>query len=96
MKAFTLNDYINKKQKNLVFRSEYDREFLINAIAKMTIDLRHSAKLSQEELAKKARTTQAVIARIESGKDERVPSIALLARIAEASHARLNISFIQN
>ena len=96
MKAFTLNDYINKKQRNLVFRSEFDRELLINAIARMTVELRHSAKLSQEELAKKAKTTQAVIARLESGKDERVPSIALLARIAQASHARLNISFIQD
>ena len=96
MKAFTLSDYIEKKRKNSKFTSEYDREILINAIAKMTIELRYSAKLTQEELAKKAKTTQSAIARIESGKDERIPSIALLARIAEASHAKLNIGFVQN
>jgi len=96
MKAFTLNDYIKKQQRNPKFKAEYDRELLINAIAKMTVELRYSAKLTQEELAKKAKTTQAVIARLESGKDERVPSITLLARIAEASHARLSISFIQH
>jgi ribosome-binding protein aMBF1 (putative translation factor) len=95
MKAFTLDDYVEKKKKSSKFKTEYEREILINAIAKMIVELRYSAQLTQEELAKKAKTTQAVIARLESGKDERVPSIALLSRIAEASHARLNISFEQ-
>lgn len=95
MKAFTLNDYIEKKQKSSKFKTEYEREILINAIARMIVELRYSAELTQEELAKKAKTTQAVIARLESGKDERMPSIDLLARIAEASHAKLNISFVQ-
>ncbi len=70
-------------------------ELLINAIAKMVVDLRHSANLTQQQLAKRARTTQAVIARLESGEDERIPSIDLLARIASASHAKLNIGFMQ-
>lgn len=94
-KAFTLNDYIGKKLHNADFKSHYDRELLINAIAKMILELRQSAKLTQQQLAKKARTTQAVIARLESGEDARIPSIDLLARIAGASHATLNISFIQ-
>lgn len=95
MKAFTLNDYIGKKIKRADFKSAYDREILINAIARMTIELRHSAKLTQQQLARKAKTTQSVIARLESGEDERIPSIDLLARIASASHAKLNISFVQ-
>lgn len=95
MKAFTLNDYIKKKVKNPDFKRQYEREILINAIAKMIVDLRHSAKLTQLQLAKKAGTTQAVIARLESGEDERIPSIDLLARIATASHAKLDINFIQ-
>jgi transcriptional regulator with XRE-family HTH domain len=61
--------------------------------AKMIIELRHSANLTQQQLAKKAKTTQSVIARLESGIDERIPSIDLLARIANASHTKLNISF---
>ena len=95
MKAITLNDYIGKKLKNSDFKSAYDRELLVNAIAKMTIDLRHSAKLTQQQLARKAGTTQAVIARLESGTDERIPSIDLLARIANASQATLNISYVE-
>ncbi len=95
MKAFTLNDYIGKKLKHPDFKSQYERELLINAIAKMIVELRYSAKLTQQQLAKKAGTTQSVIARLESGTDERIPSIDLLARIASASHATLNISFIE-
>jgi ribosome-binding protein aMBF1 (putative translation factor) len=94
-KAITLNDYIGKKIKNSDFKSNYDREALINAIAKMVVELRHSTRLTQLQLAKKAGTTQAVIARLESGVDERIPSVDLLARIADASHVKLNISFAQ-
>ena len=96
MKAFTLDNYIVRKQKSSKFKVEYEREILINAIAKMIVELRYSAELTQKEWAKKAHTTQAVIARLESGNDERIPSIDLLARIAEASHAKLNISFVQH
>ena len=92
MKAFTLNDYITKKLKQPDFASEYNRELLINAIAQMITQIRHAKNLTQQQLAQKAHTTQSVIARLESGKDERMPSIDLLARIASASHARLHIS----
>lgn len=95
MKVFTLDDYIGKKLKNTDFKSQYEHELLINAIAKMVVELRQSAKMTQQQLAKKAGTTQSVIARLESGTDERMPSIDLLARIASASHAILNISFIE-
>jgi predicted transcriptional regulator len=94
-KVIKLTDYVEKKIKNSDFKSHYNREVLINAIAKMVIELRHSRKLTQLQLAKKAGTTQAVIARLESGIDERIPSVDLLARIADASHAKLNISFTQ-
>ena len=94
MKTLTLSDYIGKKLKNADFRSQYERELIINGIAKMIVELRHSASLTQQQLAKKTGTTQSVIARLESGTDERIPSIDLLARIASASHATLNISFI--
>ena len=95
MKAFTLDDHIAIELKDPEFRLHYNRELLINAVAKMIVELRRSNNLTQMELAKKAKTTQSVIARLESGSDERVPSIDLLSRIASASDARLNISFTQ-
>lgn len=61
MKVFILSNYTQKKLKHADFKSEYERELLINAITKMTVELRHSAKLTQRELARKAKTTQAVL-----------------------------------
>ena len=96
MKKITLDDFIVEQKKNdSEFDSHYQRELLINEISKMIVSLRKSVHLTQEELAKKADTTQPVIARIESGTDNRIPSLELLVRIARASHATLHLSFEQ-
>jgi transcriptional regulator with XRE-family HTH domain len=78
---------------NSEFAEHYQREMLINEISKMVVSLRNAAHLTQDQLAKKASTSQPVIARIESGTDSRIPSLDLLARIASASHAKLHLSF---
>lgn len=91
MKAITLTDVINKECKDLEFAKHFQRELLINEIAKMVVQLRQQAKLTQQELAKKAGTTQPVIARLESGCDNRIPSLELLARLAAAANTKLKI-----
>jgi DNA-binding XRE family transcriptional regulator len=97
MKKITLDLVISEQKKNdPEFAENYQRELLINEISKMVVSLRNAAHLTQDELAKKASTTQPVIARIESGTDKRIPSLELLARIAKASHAKLHISFDQD
>jgi predicted transcriptional regulator len=53
--------------------------------------LRLSHKLSQSQLAKKAKTKQPVISRLETGTVK--PSFSLLERIARATNTRLVISF---
>ena len=75
-----------------VFAEHFARETLINEIAKMVTNFRRKAKLTQKELAEKARTTQPVIARIESGADERIPSLDLLTRLASAANVRLRLN----
>jgi DNA-binding XRE family transcriptional regulator len=91
VKKITLDTLISEQKKNdPEFENHYQRELLINEISKMIVDLRKSAHLTQEELAKKADTTQPVIARMESGTDNRIPSLELLVRIAKASHAKLH------
>lgn len=94
MKIYTLDDFIKKQLKDPQFKDHYERELLINAIAKMINELRRSQGLTQTELAKKALTSQSAIARLESGEDERMPSLDLLSRIAIAFHAKLMISFV--
>ena len=65
-----------------------DAEF---ALAAAVIHARATAGLTQAELAGRMHTTQAVIARLESGRVK--PSTRTLERLAEASGMRLRISF---
>jgi ribosome-binding protein aMBF1 (putative translation factor) len=61
------------------------------ALAKAMIEERAHAGLTQEQLAERMHTTQAVIARLESGRVK--PSTRTLERLARATGMRLRISF---
>ncbi len=91
MKTVTLTNVIREECKDKEFVRHFQRELLINEIAKMVIQLRQQAKLTQQELANKAGTTQPVIARLESGTDHRMPSLELLTKLASAANVKLKI-----
>jgi transcriptional regulator with XRE-family HTH domain len=55
------------------------------------IEARAQAGLTQEQLAERMKTTQAVIARLESGRVK--PSTRTLERFAAATGMKLRISF---
>jgi ribosome-binding protein aMBF1 (putative translation factor) len=61
------------------------------ALAETLIRARTTAGLTQEQLAQRMQTTQAVIARLESGRV--MPSTRTLERLAKATGLRLKISF---
>jgi ribosome-binding protein aMBF1 (putative translation factor) len=61
------------------------------ALASTLIKARAKAGLTQEQLASRMHTTQAVIARLESGRAK--PSTRTLERLATATGTRLRISF---
>jgi ribosome-binding protein aMBF1 (putative translation factor) len=61
------------------------------AVASALIKARGDANMTQEQVAQAMGTTQAVIARLESGKIK--PSTRTLERFARATHTRLRISF---
>ncbi len=61
-------------------------------IGEQIAELRHKAKISQLELAKKVRTSRTAITRYESG-DYNNYNVGTLARIAKALHKKLKISF---
>ena len=92
-KAISLKSVIDKNLKDLDFAKLYQKEQLINSIAKMIYDIRRKTGMTQSEFAKEVQTTQPVIARLESGTDSRTPSLDLLMRIANAAGTRLNIKF---
>ena len=86
-----ISDLHKKWMKNPAYRKEYDaleEEFaLILAVAKA----RRRAGLSQAQLAKRMKTTQSTVARLESGRGK--PSTRTLSRFAKATGHRLKISF---
>jgi ribosome-binding protein aMBF1 (putative translation factor) len=61
------------------------------ALASSLIKARSEADMTQEQVAQAMGTTQAVVARLESGKV--LPSTRTLERFAKATHSRLLISF---
>ena len=65
-----------------------DEEF---ALASALIKARGDADLTQEQVAEAMGTTQAFVARLESGRG--LPSTRTLERFAKATHTRLRISF---
>jgi transcriptional regulator with XRE-family HTH domain len=86
-----LSDLHKKLMKDPEYRKEYDaleEEFaLIAALAKA----RRRAGLSQAQLAKRMKTTQSTVARLENGRGQ--PSTRTLDRFAKATGHRLKISF---
>ena len=77
-----------KDPKYMAAYNALEEEF---ALAAALIEARSHADMTQEEVAKAMGTTQAVIARLESGK--RLPSTRTLERFAKATRTRLRISF---
>jgi ribosome-binding protein aMBF1 (putative translation factor) len=61
------------------------------SLASALIKARGQAEMTQEEVAKAMGTTQAVVARLESGRT--LPSTRTLKRFADATRTRLRISF---
>jgi transcriptional regulator with XRE-family HTH domain len=86
-----LKDLKARLLKDPEVRKEYDaleEEFaVIAAVAKARL----RAGLSQAELAKRMKTTQSAVARLESGRGR--PSTRTLERFAKATGHRLKISF---
>ena len=86
-----ITDLHKKWLKEPKYRKAYEaleEEFVLAAAV---IDVRNSAGLTQQELARKMGTTQPVVARLESGRSR--PSMRTLERLAEATGSRLLISF---
>src|SRR5476651_968702 len=65
-----------------------------NAVARKIYDLRTKAGLSQRELARMVGTSASAICRLEDA-DYEGHSLAMLNRIAEALHRRVEIRFVR-
>ena len=91
MKDLTLNDYLKEQLKDSEFKKEWEKSEASYQVTRELIRARIEGKISQRQLAKKAKTTQAVISRIENMSVS--PSIGLLTRIADSLGKKLEIKF---
>jgi DNA-binding XRE family transcriptional regulator len=82
-----------KKMEDPKFKAIYDEVAAEMNIGEQIAKLRHQAKMSQSELAKKVSTSRTAIARYESGYYSRY-NLSTLIRIARALNKRLKISYV--
>jgi ribosome-binding protein aMBF1 (putative translation factor) len=82
---------IARWRKDPTYTKEYDRLEEEFALVAEIIKARAAAGLTQQELAKRMKTTQGAIARLESGTS--LPSTRTLKRFAKATGHKLKISF---
>lgn len=92
-KQISLKKVLAEELKDSEFSFYFEQAKTIGKIAKWIRNARIKAGLTQSELAKRAKTSQTVIARLESGSDFRMPSLNLLDRIARAFKAKLTLRF---
>ena len=91
-KLYTLEDDLKKRLKDPKFRRLWQESEVEYQLARKLIEKRVKQKVSQRTLAKQAKTTQAVISRIESMNAN--PSLSLLKRLAQALDSRLEIRLL--
>jgi ribosome-binding protein aMBF1 (putative translation factor) len=90
-KRIPLDDVAREWMQDPEFRAEYDALEAEFALASALIEARVKAAMTQEQVARAMGTTQAVIARLESGRTK--PSTRTLERFAQATGMRLRIRF---
>jgi len=84
--------HLQEKLKNKKFREAYECERRKVFIAYEILKLREKCGYTQKELAKKLKTTQSVVARIESGNQN--VTIDYLSKIADIFNKNLKIDFV--
>ncbi|MGO8759129.1 MAG: helix-turn-helix domain-containing protein [Terracidiphilus sp.] len=90
-KFIPVEESFKQWKKDPKYVAAYDALEAEFALASAMIEARAAANMTQEQVAREMGTTQAVIARLESGKV--LPSTRTLKRFAEATGTRLRISF---
>ena len=91
MKIYTLRDDLKKRLKDPEFRKAWQESEAEYQVSRSLIAARIQRKISQQQLAKEANTTQAVISRLENMTAN--PSIGLLQKIAQALNLKVKIQF---
>ncbi len=85
----SLDEIVREHEREPGFKTLLDRALLRVAVARAIKTVRERAGLSQAELAEALGVSQPMIGRLESLKDQRVPSLELLAKISAVTKRKL-------
>jgi len=86
---YTFDDHLKESLKDPEFKKLWQKPELEYLLAEEIIKARITRKLSQRALAKKLKTSQAAISRVEGMSGN--PSLSFLKRIGEALNSRLSL-----
>lgn len=86
------NIYKKQLMKNPAFKKAYEESEVEYQIARAIIKARVENGYTQKQLAKKLKTKQSVISRVENAKT--TPSISFLKRVAKVLDTSLQVNFI--
>jgi len=92
MKKTNFDLYLAKQMKDPEFAARFDQSGEAWDVALQLTALRQRAGISQKELARRLKTSQQQISRLESPGYEG-HSLANLRRVADALHARVRVTF---
>ena len=92
MKRTNFDDYLEEQLKDASFAERFRRAGDAWDVALQIASLRKDAGVSQKELARRLKTSQQQISRLESPAYEG-HSLSMLRRVAQALHAEIHIAF---
>ena len=91
--ARRFQDYLKNQLKNEEFRKAFDEEDVIAKLAIEIARIREEQGMTQKDLARKLRTSQQTVSRLESPGNQSF-SLSTLLKLARAFHKKLDIHFI--
>lgn len=89
MKLLSFNKYFKESMKDPEFKKLWENNQVEYQLSRQIIKKRLDKKISQQELAKRAKTTQAIVSRLENSNFN--PSLNLLKRISVGLGSKLDI-----
>lgn len=89
MKLLSFEEYFENSLRDPEFKKLWEMSEIEYQLSRQIIKKRLEKKMSQQELARKAGTTQAIISQIENSSLN--PSLDLLKRISTGLGSKLNI-----
>ncbi len=88
---YTFEEDLTRRLKNPKFKKAWEESEPEYLLAKQLIEKRLAKKISQREMARKLKTSQAVISRIETMSGN--PTLSLLKKIASVLDTQLRLQF---